>query len=176
MELNEEEKRQLFQVDGDCQAKVLDELYMTARFTRNPEQLDMVRGLMAKLRVLSNEQCMDLVKDIQKNYHLPYPRTMGERIALARQQSGAEKLKGHDIMALERFDPEVRHMVVCDVLSFESPVGDKGDSPAKNNPYAGMYAGNELPHSICIRRANRQPRPALPRSYLLYKKGSNPSN
>ncbi len=35
MELNEEEKRQLFQVDGDCQAKVLDELYMTARFTRN---------------------------------------------------------------------------------------------------------------------------------------------
>ena len=105
MELNEAEKRQLFQVDGDCQAKVLDELYMTARFTRNPEQRDMVRGLMAKLRVLSNEQCMDLVKDIQKNYHLPYPRTMGERIALARQQSGAEKLKGHDIMALERFDP-----------------------------------------------------------------------
>ena len=73
MELNEEEKRQLFQVDGDCQAKVLDELYMTARFTRNPEQRDMVRGLMAKLRVLSDEQCMDLVKDIQKNYHLPYP-------------------------------------------------------------------------------------------------------
>ena len=28
MELNEEEKRQLFQVDGDCQAKVLDELYI----------------------------------------------------------------------------------------------------------------------------------------------------
>ena len=72
MELNEEEKRQLFQVDGDCQTKVLDELYMTARFTRNPEQRDMVRGLMAKLRVLSDEQCMDLVKDIQKNYHLPY--------------------------------------------------------------------------------------------------------
>ena len=127
MELNEEEKRQLFQVDGDCQAKVLDELYMTARFTRNPEQRDMVRGLLAKLRVLSNEQCMDLVKDIQKNYRLPYPRTLGERIALARQQSGAEKLKGHDIMALERFDPQVRHMVVFDVLSFESPVGYKGD-------------------------------------------------
>ena len=70
---------------------------------------------------------MDLVKDIQKNYHLPYPRTMGERIALARQQSGAEKLKGHDIMALERFDPQVRLMVVFDVLSFESPVGYKGD-------------------------------------------------
>lgn len=33
-------------------------------------------------------------------------------IADARQQSGAEKLKGHDIMGLERFDPEVKHMVL----------------------------------------------------------------
>ena len=73
---------------------------------------------MAKLRVLSNAECMDLVKDILKNYRLPYPaRTIGEKIAEARQQSGAEKLKGHDIMALERFDPEVRHMIVFDVLS-----------------------------------------------------------
>ena len=30
-------------------------------------------------------------------------------------------------MALERFDPEVRHMIVFDVLSVDSPVGDKGD-------------------------------------------------
>ena len=57
-----------------------------------------------------------------------YPaRTIGEKIAEARQQSGAEKLKGHDIMALERFDPEVKHMIVFDVLSYDSPVGDKGD-------------------------------------------------
>ena len=43
--------------------------------------------------------------------------------------SGAEKLKGHDIMALERFDPEVKHMIVFDVLSYDSPVGDKGYYP-----------------------------------------------
>ena len=48
-------------------------------------------------------------------------------IAEARQKSGAEQLKGHDIMALERFDPEVRHMVVFEVLSSDSFVGDKGD-------------------------------------------------
>ncbi len=58
---------------------------------------------------------------------LEYSRTIGEKIAEARQQSGAEKLKGHDIMALERFDPDVRHMIVFDVLSYDSPVGDKGD-------------------------------------------------
>ena len=30
-------------------------------------------------------------------------------------------------MALERFDPEVRHMVIFEVLSDDSFVGDKGD-------------------------------------------------
>ena len=101
---------------------------MTVRYSNNSEQREAAEGLMAKLRVLSNAECMDLVKDIQKNYRLPYPaRTIGEKIAEARQQSGAEKLKGHDIMALERFDPEVRHMIVFDVLSYDSPVGDKGD-------------------------------------------------
>ncbi len=30
-------------------------------------------------------------------------------------------------MGLERFDPEVRHMIVFDVLSYDSPVGDKCD-------------------------------------------------
>lgn len=128
MELNEMEKKLLFQVEGDYQTKILNELYMTVRYSNNSEQREAAEGLMAKLRVLSNAECMDLVKDIQKNYRLPYPaRTIGEKIAEARQQSGAEKLKGHDIMALERFDPDVRHMIVFDVLSYDSPVGDKGD-------------------------------------------------
>ena len=83
---------------------------------------------MEKLLPLSDAECMDLVRDIQKNYRLPQAgRTIGELIAEARQKSGAEKLKGHDIMALERFDPEVKHMIVFDVLSYDAPVGDKGD-------------------------------------------------
>ena len=101
---------------------------MVARYTKSPEQGDAAESLMAKLRPLTDAEGMDMVRDIQKNYRLPYPaRTIGEKIAEARQQSGAEKLKGHDIMALERFDPEVKHMIVFDVLSGDAPVGDKGD-------------------------------------------------
>ena len=105
--------------------------YMTVRYSNNSEQREAAEGLMAKLRVLSNAECMDLVKDIQKNYRLPYPaRTIGEKIAEARQQSGAEKLKGHDIMALERFDPEVRHMTCTAVrhlwVSFFIPSQEGG--------------------------------------------------
>lgn len=128
MILNAMEKRLLFQVEGDCLAKVLNELHMVARYTKSPEQGDAAESLMAKLRPLTDAEGMDMVRDIQKNYRLPYPaRTIGEKIAEARQQSGAEKLKGHDIMALERFDPEVKHMIVFDVLSGDAPVGDKGD-------------------------------------------------
>ena len=128
MELNEMEKRLLFQVEGDYQSKVLNELYMTAKYTKNPKQRVTAQSLMAKLRVLTDAEGMDVVRDIQKNYRLPYPaRTIGEKIAEARQQSGAEKLKGHDIMARERFDPEVKHMIVFDVLSGDAPVGDQGD-------------------------------------------------
>ena len=96
MVLNEMEKRQLFQVEGDSQTKVLDELYHTARYTTDPEQRKAAQSLSEKLRGLSAEDCMNLVKDIQSNYKLPYPpRTVGEMIAEARRQSGADKLKGH---------------------------------------------------------------------------------
>ena len=53
--------------------------------------------------------------------------TIGEMLAEARQKSGAQKLAGHDIMALERFDPDTRHMIVFDVLSNDSPMGWKGE-------------------------------------------------
>ncbi|WP_439742259.1 DUF5720 family protein [Evtepia sp.] len=71
---------------------------------------------------------MDLIREVQANYHLPgKARTVGEMLAEARQQSGAQKLAGHDIMALERFDPDTCHMIVFDVLSHESPMGWKGE-------------------------------------------------
>ena len=54
MELNEMEKKLLFQVEGDYQTKILNELYMTVRYSNNSEQREAAEGLMAKLRVLSN--------------------------------------------------------------------------------------------------------------------------
>ena len=38
MELNEMEKKLLFQVEGDYQTKILNELYMTVRYSNNSEQ------------------------------------------------------------------------------------------------------------------------------------------
>lgn len=52
-------------------------------------------------------------------------KTIGKLIDEARRQSGEPDLPGHDIMGLERFSENTRHMIVFDVLSHSSPVGNK---------------------------------------------------
>ena len=128
MKLNEEEKRMVYQIESTNQNAALNEIYMTWRYTKSQATKDTAESLLKKLRPLSDRECMDVIREVQTNYHLPdKARTIGEMLAEARQQSGAAKLAGHDIMALERFDPDTRHMIVFDVLSHDSPMGWKGE-------------------------------------------------
>ena len=39
----------------------------------------------------------------------------------------ADFIGGHNILALERFMDETRHMIIFDVLTRESPMGDQGE-------------------------------------------------
>nr|WP_322175585.1 DUF5720 family protein [Acutalibacter sp. M00118] len=128
MNLTENEKRLAYQIESTDQIGTLHELAMLNRYATKPETKESSESLLKKLRTLSADECMAVVNDIQKNYRLPEkPQTIGEMLAEARQKSGAERLAGHDIMALERFAPDTRHMVIFDVLSHESPVGNKGE-------------------------------------------------
>lgn len=125
--LTEDEKKMVFQLEGCRRYDAVQEIAVLYRYTRDQHKRETAENLLKKLRELSEDDCKELICDIQRNYHLPWKaRTVGEMIAVARQESGARKLEGHDIMALERFDPEVKHMIVFDVLSGESPIGDKG--------------------------------------------------
>lgn len=128
MELNETEKRLIFQTEGYRQSEVTYELRMRLPYIQDQTKHKTAADLIRKLDVMPEKGCLALIQDIRKNYRLPAgPKTMGELLAETRQKSGAEKLKGHDIMALVRFDSEVRHMIVFDVLSWDSSIGDKGD-------------------------------------------------
>lgn len=128
MKLSEAEMRMVFQIESTNQNAALNEIYMTWRYAPNPATKETAEGLLDKLRPLSDQECMDLIRKVQAEYRLPEKaRTIGEMLAEARQQSGAQKLSGHDIMALERFDPATRHMIVFDVLTHDSPVGWKGE-------------------------------------------------
>ena len=125
--LTDDEKRMLFQLEGCHRYDAIQEIAVLCRYTRDHDIKATAENMLKKLRELTEDNCRELICDIQRNYHLPCKaRTVGEMIAVARQESGVRKLEGHDIMALERFDPEVTHMIVFDVLSRESPIGDKG--------------------------------------------------
>ena len=129
MKLTEAEMKMVFQIESADQSAVLNELHMIQRYASNQATKQTAEKLLNKFRPLSDQACMDLIREVQANYHLPEKaRTIGEMLAEARQQSGVQKLSGHDIMALERFTPETRHMIVLDVLSNDSPVGRKGES------------------------------------------------
>lgn len=121
MKLTEAEMRMVFQIESTNQNAALNEIYMTWRYAPNQAVKETAESLLDKLRPLSDQECMDLIRKVQAEYRLPEKaRTIGEMLAEARQKSGAQKLSGHDIMALERFDPATRHMIVFDVLTRHS--------------------------------------------------------
>ena len=54
-------------------------------------------------------------------------KTIAQRMEEARIQAGARNYKGHDYMDLARFDENTRCMIIFHVLTYDSPVDDKGD-------------------------------------------------
>ena len=102
MNLSETEKRILYQTDGYDKAAVTYELRAGLPFLKNQEQRGLCQ-LNQKAGISAPQECLALIQDTRKNYRIPGgPKTIGELLADARRKSGAECLKGHDIMALER--------------------------------------------------------------------------
>ncbi len=60
--------------------------YMTWRYAPNPATKETAEGLLDKLRPLSDQECMDLIRKVQAEYRLPEKaRTIGEMLAEARR-------------------------------------------------------------------------------------------
>ena len=178
MKLTEAEMRMVFQIESTNQNAALNEIYMTWRYAPNPATKETAEGLLDKLRPLSDQECMNLIRKVQAEYRLPEKaRTIGEMLAEARQQSGAQKLSGHDIMALERFDPATRHMIVFDVLTHDSPVGWKGEKMRlflTDTGYSRLWKirKRDISKSVTMRRCF----PATSTMTIKAVRGSRPKN
>ena len=141
MELSENEKRMLFQMEGCELESVIRDLRTSAMYAPRPEQRETAESVIRKLRAMPGDESWRLVMDIRRNYKdcksfgPGGAKTIGEMLAEARQKvafgsSGEEQegwMKGHDIMALERFADDTRHMIVFDVVSGDSDLGDLED-------------------------------------------------
>lgn len=53
--------------------------------------------------------------------------TIADLMERRRIIEGAEEYKGHTYLDLARFDEITKHMIIFDVLTHESPVGNKGE-------------------------------------------------
>ena len=74
MNLTENEKRMVYQVENTCQAAILNEIAMNKRYAPNPEIRQTAESLLSKLRLLSDKECKALVNDIPVSYtHLTLP-------------------------------------------------------------------------------------------------------
>ena len=79
----------VFQIESTNQNAALNEIYMTWRYAPNPATKETAEGLLDKLRPLSDQECMDLIRKVQAEYRLPEKaRTIGEMLAEARQDPG----------------------------------------------------------------------------------------
>ncbi len=136
MELSENEKRMLYQMEGYGLDGVIRDLRASSMYAPRPEQRKTAESVIRKLQAIPEEESWGLVMDIRRNYHVPGgAKTIGEMLAEARQKAAfgntgeAQEgwMKGHDILALERFADDTRHMIVFDVLSEDSDIGSFGD-------------------------------------------------
>lgn len=71
MNLNEDEKRMVYQIESTNQVAALNEIYMTWRYAPNQAMKDTAESLLKKLRPLSDKECMDVIREVQQNYRLP---------------------------------------------------------------------------------------------------------
>ena len=53
--------------------------------------------------------------------------TIADLMERRRILDGAKEYKGHTYLDLARFDENTKHMIIFDVLTNNSPVGDKGE-------------------------------------------------
>ena len=71
MKLTEAEMRMVFQIESTNQNAALNEIYMTWRYAPNPAAKETAEGLLDKLRPLSDQECMNLIRKVQAEYRRP---------------------------------------------------------------------------------------------------------
>ena len=77
MELNEMEKRLIFQTEGYGKSDVTYELRMCLPYIPDPVKRKTAAELMRKLDAMPEKDCLALIQDIRKNYRIPAgPKTM----------------------------------------------------------------------------------------------------
>ena len=94
MELSENEKRMLYQMEGCGLESVIRDLRTSAMYAPRPEQRKTAESVIQKLRAMPEDESWGLVMDIRRNYHVPGgAKTIGENM-LPRDGAGGGPAEG----------------------------------------------------------------------------------
>ena len=66
--LTEDEKRMVFQLEGCRRYDAIQEIAMLCRYTHDHDKRATAENLLKKLQELSEDDCKELICDIQRNY------------------------------------------------------------------------------------------------------------
>ena len=66
--LTEDEKRMVFQLEGCRRYDVIQEIAMLCRYTHDHDKRATAENLLKKLQELSEDDCKELICDIQRTY------------------------------------------------------------------------------------------------------------
>ena len=69
--LTEDEKRMVFQLEGCHRYDAVQEIAVLCRYTRDHDIKATTENLLKKLRELSEDDCRELICDIQRNFTCP---------------------------------------------------------------------------------------------------------
>lgn len=125
MEFNESELEMIYQYAAADKAATLAGLQEIVPVIQDLLTKVIVERTIEKLQKVPEPECSQFIADT-KAYFLE-KRDNSIRRQLAEAKAKQPVMQGHDLMGLERFMEDTRHMITFDVLNNDSPVGYRGE-------------------------------------------------
>lgn len=127
MRFTNSELEMIYQYAAADKAKTLAGLQEIVPVIRDTLTRAIVESTIDKLTKIPEPDCSRFIADTKARFLEQRDNSIRRRLAEARAQAKEPVMQGHDLMGLERFLPDTRHMIVLDVLNNDSPVGYKGE-------------------------------------------------
>lgn len=127
MKFNESELEMVYQYAAANKATTLAGLQEIVPIIRDTPTRAIVERTIEKLQAIPEPQCSQFITDTKASFMDKRDTSIRRQLAEAKEQAKQPVMQGHDLMGLERFMEDARHMITLDVLSNDSPVGCKGE-------------------------------------------------
>lgn len=127
MKFTKSELEMIYQYAAADKAETIAGLKKIAPVIKDTLTRVIVENTIDKLQKIPDPECSQFIDDTKAHFLDKRDNSIRRQLATASEQTKEPIMQGHDLMGLERFMEETKHMVTLDVLNNDSPVGYKGE-------------------------------------------------